>query len=304
MATRSKVDLSTPTDIVNWHDVRDPHSPELDELAARYGLHPLHIEDCRHGGQRAKIEEGQGYLFVVLKPATLKPDCELELGDFDVFVGRDFLITVLEDDAPKEHAAKLDQIKAGKNNKRPDQLFYRIFDSVVDAYAPMLDGLSEEIDRIEDQVLESPSPELLERIFDTKRVLVELRRVLSNSRDVAGHLQRTENEIIQRDLMPFLRDVYDHLARNLDMVEMHRDLLTGSMDIYLSSVANRTNQVMKVLTVMGTAALPALVISGLYGMNVEGLPWKSAPHAFGLVLLVIVVVTAALLALLRAFRWF
>ena len=137
----------------------------------------------------------------------------------------------------------------------------------MDAYSPALDWFNETIDRIEDTVLEKPSPPTLQSIFEAKRGLIEMRRVLSTMRDVAGHLQRMETDLIQRDLWPFLRDVYDHLARDMDMVEMQRDLLTGAMDIYLSSVANRTNQVMKVLTVLGTVALPAIVISGFYGMN-------------------------------------
>src|SRR5207248_10659462 len=115
-------------------------------------------------------------------------------------------------------------------------------------------------------------------IFETKRSLILLRRVLVNTRDVAGHLQRSESPFIARDLWPFLRDVYDHVARNLDAVEMQRDLLNGALDVYLSSVANRTNQVMKVLTVLGTIALPALVISGIFGMNLKGLPWIDSPH--------------------------
>src|SRR3954462_2984052 len=121
-------------------------------------------------------------------------------------------------------------------------------------------------------------PATLQRIFETKRSLIELRRVLSNTRDVAGHLQRLETALIQRDMWPFLRDVYDHLARDLDMVEMQRDLLTGAMDIYLSSVANRTNEVMKVLTILGTIALPVVVISGFFGMNTKGLPFVDSPY--------------------------
>ena len=139
--------------------------------------------------------------------------------------------------------------------------------------------MNEEIDGIEDDVLERPTPDLLQRIFTLKRTLIELRRRCSaNTRDVAGHLQRTESDLIQRDMFPFLRDVYDHLARNLDLVEMQRDLLTGAMDIYLSSVANRTNQVMKVLTVLGTIALPSIVISGFFGMNTKDLPFLNSPH--------------------------
>src|SRR5206468_11645592 len=137
--------------------------------------------------------------------------------------------------------------------------------------------------------------EELARIFETKRNLIMLRRVLVNTRDLATHLQRTESELIHRDLWPFLRDVYDHVARNLDLVEMQRDLLTGTLDIYLSSVANRTNQVMKVLTVMGTIALPSIVISGLYGMNTKGLPWINSPYGSQIALGLMAASTAGLL---------
>jgi magnesium transporter len=124
-----------------------------------------------------------------------------------------------------------------------------------------------------------------------------------NTRDVAGHLQRSESPFIARDLWPFLRDVYDHVARNLDTVEMERDLLNGSLDVYLSSVANRTNQVMKVLTVMGTIALPALVVSGIYGMNVKGLPAAESPHGLILIGALMVGSTVALLYILKRYRW-
>ena len=162
----------------------------------------------------------------------------------------------------------------------------------------------EAIDAIEDSVLEKPSPSTLQRIFELKRGLIELCRVLSNMRDLASHLQRLETELIQHDLLPFLRDIYDHLARDVEMVEMHRDLLAGAMDIYLSSVANRTNQVMKVLTVLGTIALPAIVISGFYGMNTKGLPWIDSPYAAAIAAGLMVVTTIGLLVMLKKFDWF
>lgn len=287
---------------MTWYDLRNPDDPHLDELAKTYHLHPLHIEDCRHRRQRAKVEEGDGYLFVVLKPVDLTTEGEVTIGDLDFFLGRDFLITVLEDRCPAL-TALLDGIKAQTKDKRPDQIFYRIVDALVDSYLPILDSYSEEIDKIEDSVLEEPTPGLLQRIFDIKRSLIELRRVLTNSRDVAGHLQRTETDLIQRDLAPFLRDLYDHLARNLDLVEMQRDLLTGSMDIYLSSVANRTNQVMKVLTVLGTVALPAVVVSSFFGMNTQDLPWSHTPHGTLYAAALMAVSTAGLLWLLKRWNW-
>jgi magnesium transporter len=288
---------------VIWHDLRNANDPELDALAERYHLHPLHIEDCRHRNQRAKVEEGEDYIFIVLKPVHVNDAGELEVTDFDVFLGHDYLITIEEGECPSLRT-NLDQLREPSNKFRADQLFYRIMDATVDAYAPVTDWFNEAIDAIEDKVLEKPSPETLQRIFALKRGLIELRRVLTNMRDVAGHLQRLETELINRDLWPFLRDVYDHVARDVEMVEMHRDLLAGAMDIYLSSVANRTNQVMKVLTVLGTIALPAIVISGFYGMNTKGLPWIESPHATVIAAGLMVVTTAGLLLVLKKFDWF
>ena len=286
-----------------WHDLRDPNDKELDVLAERYHLHPLHVEDCRHGNQRAKVEEGADYIFAVLKPVHVTDAGVVSITDLDLFLGREYLITVQEGDCPTVRAY-LDQLHTASNSSRPDQLFYKVADGVVDGYSPALDWFNETIDQIEDTVLEEPSPSTLQRVFNAKRGLIELRRALSNMRDVASHLQRLETELIQRDLWPFLRDVYDHLARSLDMVEMQRDLLSGAMDVYLSSVANRTNQVMKVLTVLGTIALPSIVISGLYGMNTKGLPWIDSPYGSEIAIGLMALTTVALLVVLKKFDWF
>lgn len=286
-----------------WHDVRDPNGPELDALAKLYNLHPLHVEDCRHRNQTAKVEDGSGYLFVVAKPLQINGAGELDITDLDIFLGRDFLITVQEGECISLRT-HLDKLHNTADQSRPDQLFYKIIDATVDAYAPVLDWFNEAIDVIEDAVLEKPSPATVERIFRLKRGLIELRRVLTNVRDVASHLQRMDTELIQRDLWPFLRDVYDHVARDVEMVEMHRDLLAGAMDIYLSSVANRTNQVMKVLTVLGTIALPAIVISGFFGMNTKDLPWINSAYGTEIASGLMITTTVGLLILLKKFDWF
>ncbi len=287
---------------MEWHLIQDPNDPELDRLAARYGLHPLHVEDCRHRNQSAKVEENHSYLFAVLKPVRVDEDGELEVSDLDIFLGQDFLITVEEVEWPhvKEALIRLRDARP----ERADQAFYRVTDALVDSYLPVLDYFDDRIDEMEDVVLEEPRPQSLARIFEIKRSLIMLRRVLVNTRDVAGHVQRADSPYIQRDMWPFLRDIYDHVARNLDTVEMLRDLLSGTLDVYLSSVANRTNQVMKVLTVLGTVALPALVISGIYGMNVKkGLPLLDSPHAALAIGAVTAASTAALLLMLRWLRW-
>ena len=288
---------------MHWYKILDPAGPELDGLAERYNLHPLHVEDCRHGGQRAKIEEGQAYLFTVLKAVRVDEEGHFTAVDLDIFLGRDFLITVVETDCP-ELRDLIDHVqKTFGEETRLDRLYYRVLDGVVDSYLPILDRLSETIDELEDLALESPTPHVLATLFATKRTLIFLRGILANTRDLAAKLQRVELPCIGRDLEPFLRDVYDHLARNLDSVEIMRDLLTGTLDVYLSSVANRTNQVMKVLTVLSTVALPALVISGFYGMNVKGLPGADSPYGVGISLAVMAVITMFLLWALKHFRW-
>jgi magnesium transporter len=285
-----------------WHDLRDANDRELDVLAERYHLHPLHIEDCRHGHQRAKVEEGADYIFAVLKPVHVTAAGEVQVSELNLFLGSDYLITVEENGECPTLRTYMDQFRS-REQSRADFLFYKILDATADAYEPALDWFHEAIDDIEDNVIEKPTPEMLQRIFVTKRGLIEFRRAVSNMRDVAGHLERLETTLIQRDLAPFLRDVYDHLVRDMDMVEMQRDLLTGAMDIYLSSVANRTNQVMKVLTVLGTIALPSLVISGFFGMNLKGLPWFESPYGTWIAAGLMVASTVALLALLKKLDW-
>jgi magnesium transporter len=288
---------------MEWHDIPDPASSELDQLAQRYNLHPLHIEDCRQRRQRAKIEEGEAYLFTVLKPIRVDPENSFDAVDLDIFLGADFLITVQETDCPELHTLIARVQKAMASESRPDRIYYRILDEIVDSYLPLLDRLHVTIDEFEDQALEYPDPEVLSKIFATKRTLIFLRGVLINTRDVTTQLQRLEYPWVSRELGPFFRDVYDHIARNLDSVESMRDLLANTLDVYLSSVANRTNQVMRVLTVLGTAALPSLVVSGIYGMNLKGLPGAQSPHGLAIVLAAMAAMTGLLLWLLKRFGW-
>ena len=288
---------------MKWHDIANPKDPELDRLAVEYKIHPLHIEDCRSRAQRAKVEENDGYIFVVFKPVEFKDDDGLSVSDLDIFLGREWVITVREGNGDPVDKI-LQPVHAMEASLRADQVLYRVSDGVVDSYLPLLDRIDDQIDEMEEQVLDTPTPEVLARIFHTRRTLIEMRRVLVNTRDVAAHLYRTEHDLIGKDLMPFMRDIYDHVARNLDLVETQRDLLTGTMDVYLSSVANRTNQVMKVLTVMGTIALPALVISGFYGMNTKGLPFADSPHGVLIVCALMLLSTLGLLGLLKKFGWF
>lgn len=267
--------------MLNWFDVPNPNSPQLDELARRFGLHELQIEDCRHRPQRAKTEEHPNYIFSVLKRllcTTSTPDGEefdLTFRDVDVFLGRDFIITVHENDT--DLIERVGKRTRESGQERVDRALYLLVDSIVDEYQPVLDALADETSDIEAQVLEKPEPAMLRRIFRLKRKLIEFRRTVAGMREVVNAMMRREHGLLGDDLDPYFRDIYDHLVRTLDLIESYRDLLTGSLDIYLSAVANRTNDVVKVLTVYGTVAIPLVVITGFFGMNLH-LPWAESRY--------------------------
>jgi magnesium transporter len=261
-----------PIPSLNWFDLDDPASPALDELAARFKLHELQIEDCRHRPQRAKVEEHHHYIFSVFK--ALHGSSATVFDDLDVFLGKDFIVTV--------HGGRRDLIERVEKRaheqraRRFDKLFYFIADAVVDEYMPMLDRISDDITKIEAEVLRRPEPPALRTIFRLRRRLIEFRRISAGMREVMNALIRQQRGVCGDDLDPYFRDVYDHLVRTVDLIESYRELLTGALDIYLSAVANRTNQVMKVLTIYGTVALPLVIITGFFGMNLH-LPWENDP---------------------------
>ena len=282
-----------------WFDIPAPSSSELDELASRFSLHELQIEDCRHRPQRPKAEEHDRYVFAILK--HVHNEGELRFDDVDLFLGRDFLISVRDRDS-----AMIAQVRARAEQEqveRLDRLFYMIVDEIVDGYQPVLDKIAEEIGDIEDVVLDKPEPETLARIFSLRRKLVDFRRVASSMREVINTLVRREGGVLGDDLDPYFRDVYDHVIRTVDMIETYRDLLSGALDIYLSAVANRTNEVMKVLTIWGTVALPLVIITGFFGMNLH-LPWSNNPHGTAYAVALMAASTVAVLLYFKAKRWF
>ncbi len=284
-----------------WYELHDPSDPKLDELAERYHLHPLHIEDCRSTNERTKADRAPNYLFAVLKAIYIAPEGALEFPQLSMFLGSDFCITVAGQGC--ESARIFERARRSGEDEHPSKLFYLVFDSLIDSYFTAISTFDERIDALQDRVLEKPSTETLQLIFEHKRCLVQLRRVLSNTRDACIVIQRESEGLIENELVPFLRDIYDHIARNLDLVETQRDLLTSTLDVYLSTIANRTNEVMKVLTLLSTIALPALVISGIYGMNLKGLPMIDSPYGLWVVSAVIIGTTIGLLWMLKRFRW-
>lgn len=283
---------------VAWKHIEQPDSPELDELALEYTLHELDIEDCRHGRQVAKVVEHATYTFVVVKTIEYNHgDDEIQFHDFDLFLLPENLISVAEGRTSVVERT-VDRLPAEPEFHHPRGLAYLLIDYTVDQYLPVLDEIGDMIADLEDQVIEKPTPAALERIFRLKRMLIEFRRNVTAMREVVNHLMRTARPEQAGGLYPYYRDVYDHLVRALDFVESYRDLLSGTLDIYLSSIANRTNDVMKLLTIWGTISIPMVVVTGFFGMNVH-LPLQESPQA---VYVVVGAMGLASVLLLFAFR--
>jgi len=292
-----------------WYELTSADDPKLDELAAKYHLHPLHLEDARSADERIKVDQTPTYTFAVLKPirpAANGSDETVTFSTLDIFAGKHegepFFITIAEATCPATEQA-LERARRDGSDEKPARLLYLILDTIVDLYFPAIDEMDEAIDGLEDRVIADPVPGTLERVFSIKSQLVDLRRVLVGTRDATLHLQRDPESIIDAEHQPFVRDIYDHVVRLLDSVETQRDLVNNSLDIYLSSVANRTNEVMKVLTVLGTIALPAIAISGIYGMNLKGLPFEESPHGALYVAMMTVLLTMLLLWWLKRRGW-
>ncbi len=294
-----------------WYHLTSLDEAGFDELAERLHLHPLHLEDARNVGERVKVESGHDYTFALLKTLTVLPGRdEPVLKPISIFASHtheekaDYepFFIVIADTGDADVAAALHRAEEEKATGTPRRLLYLTFDSIVDSYFPAVDALHEKLDALEDRVVK-PARDLLNDIFAVKRRLIKTRRLLVSTRDASMHLQRSSGSPMDSEHQLYLRDLYDHISRLLDTVESQRDLLNNALDIYLSSLANRTNEVVKVLTVLSTIALPALVVTGAYGMNLKGLPFVNSNHAASIVLGLTALITAGLLALLRYLCW-
>ena len=249
-----------------WLDLVSPSQEDVELLAELFEIHPLAVEDTQKFGQRPKLDDFENYVFVVFYGAERK-DGELRLIEVHLFISGSYVITIRRE--PCAELAALCQLLERRDRGGEQFVVYRIFDALTDSFFPILSTIDEEIDQIEDEIVVTPTDAQLARIFRLKRDLVELRRVVTPQRDLFARA------IDQIALLPglepaardYFRDVYDHLIRISDLIDSYRDLLTGAMDVYLSTVSNRLNQVMKQLTVVATIFLPLTFVTGFFGQN-------------------------------------
>ena len=285
-------------------DLDDPMSSVLDKLAVRYGFHELAVEDCRHRLQLAKVDYYDEHSFVIINTThyTESP-CEVELREINLFIGSDYILTV-----HFGHSRAIEEIEKKLATKalhlsRPDMVLHTIIDLVVDRYLPTLDHMGDTIDKVQDEILIEPSASHLETMFDLKRGLLQFRRAVSSQRELVNAIIRDETDFIHNDMRIYFRDVYDHTVRAMDMVETYRDLLTGGLDIYLTQMANRTNDIVKALTILATLMLPLTLITGYFGMNFDYIPFIKDHYGIWYVTIVLVIISLGMLVWFKYKKW-
>jgi magnesium transporter len=265
-------DLLARSDGAVWVDMTGPSDEDVRVMREIFHFHPLAIEDTMKQAQRPKLEEYEGYFFMTLH--AMRPPGQqrqpVGLQEIDLFFTPRYVVTV----HPRAVAA-LEEARARLAKAPPalcahtDFTLYTIVDVAVDTYFPVIDRIDQGLDRTEDEIFKRPTQQALDHLFTLKRSLLQMRRVAAPLRDIFNSLTRRDLALVRPETLVYFRDVYDHLLRITDMIDTHRDLLTGAVEIYLSSISNRLNEVMKVLTVITAIFAPLAVITGFYGMNFE-----------------------------------
>jgi magnesium transporter len=293
-----------------WIDLREQDAAQLELLRARFQFHPLAIEDCAQYDQRPKMEEYRDHLFLVTQGFACVDEqvVHLELAELHAFLGERYLVTVHQ-----SSIAALDETwgrlagDAAAFARGVDFAYYLIADGIVDDTFPILDRIADELDELEDGVLASPRAAILHRIFELKRHLVVMRKVLSPQRDVFGLLSKRGDARISERTSLYLRDVHDHLMRINESIDANRDLLGNALDAYLSAVSQRTNEIVKTLTVMSAIFLPLSFVVGFFGQNFRNLPvftdWQSSDALMWTMIATCLALPAAMLAWFRYRDW-
>ncbi len=292
---------------VTWINITGIHDSGMIEAIGRhFSLHPLTIEDIVNTGQRPKAEAFPNYIFIALKMIT-REEASGTIGveHVSLVLGDHYVLSFQEADGDVFTPVR-ERIRTAKGRIRgmkSDYLVYTLMDAIVDHYFLSIEHIGDCIEDIDDRLLAGPSPGDLRAIHRLKRDLLALRKAVWPLRDAIGGLEKGDFPLIQPETRIFLRDLYDHTIQAIDMVETFRDLLAGVHDTYLSTVSNRMNEVMKVLTIISTLFIPLTFIAGVYGMNFEHMPELKWPWGYYAVLAVMGLVAAGMIAFFRRRKW-
>ncbi len=291
--------------MVKWINVDGIHKVELIEaIGKKYNIHPLTLEDIANTSQRPKFEDYDNYVVAIMK--MIYYDTELRSEQLSVILMDGMVISFQEVHGGDAFDLIRNRLRTGKGRIRKmkaDYLAYALIDAVVDCYFSILEKIGDKIETIEEDLIANPSKETMHELHSMKREMIFLRKSVWPIRELISNLERSETELITPSTDIYLRDLHDHSVRVIDTVETYRDLLSGMMDIYLSSVSNKMNEIMKVLTIITTIFVPVTFIAGVYGMNFENMPELHSKWGYAITWGVMLTIIISLLLYFKKKKW-
>lgn len=296
--------LETPR--VSWINVDGLHDTDLiGKIGGHFGLHPLVMEDIVNVNQRPKLEDYEKYLYIVTRMLSYDSEAnKVSSEQVSLVLGRNLVLTFQERkgdvfDPVRERISKTARIRLAN----ADYLAYALLDAIVDNYFVALERFGEDIESLEGRLVGEPSTELLEMVHTLKRELIVVRRSVWPLREVMSGLERSGSKLVRKETRVYLRDLYDHTIQVMDAVESYRDVVSGLQDLYLSSISNRMNDVMKVLTIIATVFIPLGFMAGVYGMNFEFMPELKFKWSYPIFWGAIACVSGSMLYYFRKKKW-
>lgn len=291
---------------IRWAHLTGVHDVELVQtLCKQYSIHPLVIEDIVNTEHRPKLEINPDYIFIVLKTFNLEEKDEISVEQISLILGPSYVLSFQESEDPIFHDIinRLEKIHGNVRSAGTDYLAYSLLDLIVDDYYIFTESLSEHIETLEDEVIENPTTETLHGIYRYKRIVSIARRNLWPLREIVGRLYRDPSSLVQPSTNIYMRDLYDHVIQVNDYLEGYKEALSSMLDTYLSSVSNKMNEVMKVLTVISTVFIPLTLIAGVYGMNFYNMPELTWQYGYSTLLIIMIIIGAVMLAYFRKIEW-
>jgi magnesium transporter len=291
---------------ITWINFDGVHNVKLIEAVGKtYHIHPLTLEDIANTEQRPKIEEFENYIVTFMKMFHTNDDQILQ-EQLGIILLENLVITFQEPNGGDAFDIIRTRLKTAKGRVRKsgaDYLAYALMDAVVDCYFTVIEKCSEQLEKLEEDLLSGSNPKQLVELYELKRQILSLRKQVWPMRDIVNTIIRFDNQLIKEDIIIYLRDLNDHIVRIIDTIESQRDLVSSVMDLHLSTQSNKMNEVMKFLTIISTIFIPATFLAGVYGMNFDNMPEIHSKNGYFVVISIMVLIIAAPLIYFRKKRW-
>lgn len=277
-----------------WVDIEQPKEEEINILRDVFNFHPLAIEDCVNSKQRPKVDQYKDFYFIIMHALEKNDDIRVSVSELNIFLGENYIVTFHKKNIKFiESVYERYQKTPSQFEKGIDFIFYSLIDELVDEYFPILDNVGFTLEKLEELAFKDPNPKTQNELFKLKNNVFRLRKILSPQREVLNIILRHDFSFVKEENRVYFMDVYDHLVRLFDLVDTYHDIISGALEAYLSSLSNKLNEIMKVLTIITTIMMPLSLIAGIYGMNFQYMPelkWRYGYlWALGLMAFVVIV---------------